>query len=454
MPRKKPMMLCMYVDVGYVLTFVLKKQWSHPCAMPATSGLGQALGGCFSGSSVERPALCIGRFKRLSRNARRGLLISVMLFLAGCDTLAFYHQATIGQWQVLRQRQPVADVLAQAPRNEAEVRLHSQLQLSQQLIEFASTEIGIEVGKRYLSYVDLDREYVVWSVFAADPYNLNAQQWCYPFVGCAPYRGYFAKRDAQRAARRLAARGLDTYLGPVPAYSTLGWFDDPLLSSFIHWPEAELANLLLHELAHSEVWVKGDVAFNESFASFVGGQAALQWFARDGREAQHAAHVARRAQWLRFRDFALDAKAYLLDVHAKSPETSDSQVQSERRDRAYAVIRSCYQTHKSRLGGGRFDALMADEFNSAYLVSLSTYANWQPAFAQIFAQTGEDWPAFFAATMELADLPPEVRQSRMTTLKARRLADEPIHTGTDDQDADQVDCEAFADHGLHGETPG
>ena len=123
---------------------------------------------------------------------------------------------------------------------------------------------------------------MLWNVFAAPPFSLEARQWCYPFAGCTPYRGYFSRDAALRAAQRFADEGLETYVGGVAAYSTLGWFDDPLLSTFIHWPEAELAELLIHETAHRRLWVADDVPLNEAFASFVGEEGARQWFAVQG----------------------------------------------------------------------------------------------------------------------------------------------------------------------------
>ena len=175
------------------------------------------------------------------------LLGAILCFLlAGCDTLSFYGQAAKGQIQILRTKVPVEDLLSQT---EIDDKLRAQLLLSQEIVDFADTHIGLSGGGRYRSYVDLQREYVVWNVFAAQPYRMEGKSWCYPIVGCAPYRGYFAEDAAQQLASELQQLGYETYIGPVPAYSTLGWFKDPILSSFIHWPAPDLASLLIHELA-------------------------------------------------------------------------------------------------------------------------------------------------------------------------------------------------------------
>ena len=200
--------------------------------------------------------------------------------LVGCETLGFYQQAIWGQWRIMRERVPLDDALT---NGATDAGTREQLQVATGLLDFAEEALLLPVAERYRSFVQLDRDYVVWNVFAAEPYNLDAGYWCYPIVGCAPYRGYFDEARAQRAAERLERRGMEIYLGGVPAYSTLGWFDDPLLSTFLHWPEADLASLLFHELAHGRVWAAGDTAFNESFASFVGEEGARQWFARNDR---------------------------------------------------------------------------------------------------------------------------------------------------------------------------
>jgi predicted aminopeptidase len=366
-----------------------------------------------------------------------------VLMLSGCETLQFYRQAIWGQWQLLAARVPVDDML-QAEQVTPEVA--TQLQLAQDIIDFAEREIGLRAQGRYKSFVQLDQDYVVWNVFAAEPYSVVGQQWCYPFVGCAPYRGYFNKVLAHRVAASYQKRGFETYVGEVPAYSTLGWFNDPLLSSFIDWPEPDLASLLIHELAHSRVWVKGDVAFNENFAEFVGNRGARLWLTSQGKSDAWQGLLARRSVWQNFRAFLLQAKAHL-QVAYTGPQAQLA------RDKAAALadITRCYEVKRKLLGSGRYDELMADQFNNALLVSVGTYADYLPGFQQLFEDADENWSQFFDAVNSLGDLPQPARVERLTQLTEQYVAQQfsaqqQVGHAADDQDTDEVYCQTFASH--------
>jgi predicted aminopeptidase len=199
----------------------------------------------------------------------KGLLALVLVALlavgiAGCESLGFYRQAVSGQLTMLWQRQDVAALLAD-PDTPAPLR--QQLSLSQAMLDWAEAELALEAGGQYRQYVDLDRDAAVYVVFAAEEFSLTPVSWCYPFVGCLAYRGYFERERAVRLQDALL--GKDTHVASVAAYSTLGWFRDPLLSTFIYYPEADLAGLLFHELAHVRLFLAGDTAFNESYASLL-----------------------------------------------------------------------------------------------------------------------------------------------------------------------------------------
>ncbi len=360
--------------------------------------------------------------------------------LSGCETLGFYQQAIWGQWQIMRERVPLDEVLADSA---TDVGTRDQLQVATDLLDFAEVELRLPVAERYRSFVQLDRDYVVWNVFAAEPFNLDAGYWCYPIVGCAPYRGYFDEVRAQRAAERLERRDMETYLGGVPAYSTLGWFDDPLLSTFVHWPEADLASLLFHELAHGRVWAAHDTAFNESFASFVGEEGARQWFARTDRLDEWLAWRQRQKAWHAFRAFVVQAKSMLEEVYAQP--VGDA-VMAEMKADAYRSIQACYAANRELLGAGRYDELMAERFNNAFLVSVGTYADWLPAFAVLFREVEGDWGLFYEAVDNLAGRSLEARTVELESLSQQRKSQE-----ADDSAADQIDCKSFASHGLDAE---
>ena len=253
------------------------------------------------------------------------------------------------------------------------------------------------------------------------------RRWCYPFVGCAGYRGYFRLRGARRKAAALQADGYETFIGGVDAYSTLGWFNDPLLSTFIFENDARLANLLLHELAHSEVWLAGDIAFNESFASFVGERAAGEWLnTRDAVDLEVAqAAAAADAEWQRLRQFLLQWRDALAAVYEQFAETPDV---AGHKDRVMAMFRECYRTQKRQLGNGRFDMAVA-RVNNARLAAIGTYADFEPAFAGLFAAHESNWPRFFAAARELADLPQPDRGRRLAALTSEWAGAAPQSAG-------------------------
>ena len=380
----------------------------------------------------------------VSRNRIAALLCALILLigLTGCETIGYYSQAAGGQMQLVYKRQNVDDLLEEMrgrERDASEQALFEQLQLSQQILDFARTQLQLEVGKRYRSYVELSQPSVVWNLFAAPALSLEPKTWCYPFVGCAPYRGYFALEDAQRYQQKLETEGFETYLGGVAAYSTLGWFDDPLLSSFVHWPAANLANLLFHELAHSRVWVKDDVAFNEAFASFVGRQGMRQWLLQRGEIDQFQTYIDRQAARKRFLDLLAQTRAALQSVFTS--ELADH-LKAERKDVILAAARSCFATNQHSYGGDAFTATLAG-LNNALLVSIATYDDQVPGFAALFAQADEDWVTFYDAVETLAELDPQDREERLRALRESQETD-----NADDHSAEQVECDALTSHGF------
>ena len=356
------------------------------------------------------------------------------LAVMGCETMHFYGQAVWGQLKLLHARVPVSK-LQGSEKLDPEIR--ARLTLAQDILSFAETRLGLEQDGRYTSYVQLERDHVVWNVFAAAPYSLAGKQWCYPLVGCAPYRGYFSQADALDAANDYVEQGFETYVGGVPAYSTLGWFEDPLLSTFILWPEADLANLLMHEIAHNRIWVVNDTTFNESFAEFVGNQGARAWLDQRNQKAVWESWLSEREGWRAFRRFVVQAKAYLGQIY----EIKD---QPRAKNLALTELQVCYGHNRANLGDGRFDKLMQNSFNNAFLVSIGTYTDWIPGFQAVYFQAQGDWPAFYAAVDELAAMGEAQR-----TLELGRLTQQQVSHNADDQNAHEINCQPFLSHRFH-----
>src|SRR5687767_14758623 len=209
--------------------------------------------------------------------------ILCLALIAGCQSLAYYTQAIGGHLKVLAQARPVEDWLTD-PATPPELK--ERLQTARRIREFASKTLKLPENNSYLAYADLERPYVVWNVFAAPEFSVEPRAECFPFAGCVSYRGFYSEHDARRHAEKLRAAGYDVYVGGVPAYSTLGWSDDPLLSTFIRYPDAQLARLVFHELAHQLVYAKNDTTFNESFAVAVEEEGVKRWLEQENRTAE------------------------------------------------------------------------------------------------------------------------------------------------------------------------
>ncbi len=327
------------------------------------------------------------------------------LLCAGCATIGFYTQAVAGQTRLLLSKRDAQAVIAD-PRTAPEVV--RKLRLIESLLRYAEGELGLPAGDRYRDYAEVDGV-PIWTVVAAPEFAVTALPRCYPVAGCVVYRGYFSRQGAEREAQRLALDH-DVHISGAAAYSTLGWFDDPILSSFIRYDDASLADLLFHELAHSLIYVPDDSTFNESFASFVGNQGALAWLRayrgdEDARAYQETL-AARRA----FADF-LDYWRQRLAALYELPVGDDAKRQLKAE--ALVAMRRCYRHRRDALGGGRYDDAMAASFNNARLALHAAYDSQQAAMGRLFDDSGGNWADFFATMRELAASPAEARRAAL-----------------------------------------
>ena len=338
-------------------------------------------------------------------------IISLGLLLVGCADLAYYRQAAAGQWALLQARRPVVEVLADPALSPA---LRQRLETAQQLRAFASTDLALPDNGSYRTYADLQRPWVVKNVFAAPELGLEPRRWCFWIIGCLSYRGYFAAEAAEQLAGELRAAGDDVYLADIAAYSTLGWFDDPLLNTFIHWPTARLAELLFHELAHQRLYIADDSAFNEAFATAVGRLGTERWLARHATErerADYAADLPRREQFLHL---AAETRERLLAVYAGAGHETEQRAEKKQ---IFAELRDRYQQLKQQWNGyAGYDRWFAQDLNNAKLAGVSTYHRLAPAFMALFKQEGEDFAAFYRAVEQIGQLPLSEREARLQAL--------------------------------------
>jgi predicted aminopeptidase len=283
----------------------------------------------------------------------------------------------------------------------------------------------------YKQYADLGRQYVVWNVFAAPEFSLEPVQWCFPFAGCVGYRGYFSETEAEQFARELAAERRDVYVGGVAAYSTLGWFADPILNTFAHYPDVLLARLIFHELAHQVVYVADDSVFNESFAVTVEREGLRRWLARNGTDNDREVFKlmsTRREGFVRLLGTYRERLAALYKSGlAPDPMRAGKQ-------RIFAEMDVDYRRLKAEWGGfAGYDRWFSQKPNNAHFVSIAIYTQMVPAFEALLQQSGGDLARFYAAVRQLAVLPREQRSTRLKALRenAPSIADGSEHAAAD-----------------------
>jgi predicted aminopeptidase len=341
---------------------------------------------------------------------RRGLPMLAILLLSGCSSLTYYTQLADGQLALLRAREPVADVIADPARDS---KLRDHLRQAQQAREFASKTLHLPDNQSYRLYADIHRRYVVWNVFATGEFSLDPVTHCFPIAGCVAYRGYYSEGAARGEAALQKLDGKDVYVSGVEAYSTLGWFDDPIISSMMTWGDERLATLIFHELAHQRFYVKDDSEFNESYATFVEQEGTRQWRAARGLPVEGVSSETRRRDQLT--QLALQTRDRLKALYAQplSPE-----VMRQRKAAEFERLRAEYRKMRDEQWNGdkRFDSWVYAPMNNARLLPIGLYDQWTPAFAALFKQVGGDWPAFFAAVEKMGGLPADQRKAALERL--------------------------------------
>jgi len=327
-----------------------------------------------------------------------GILLLALIF-SGCAQIGYYLQSVRGQLDIWHREKPIPEVIEDAASPPA---LRAKLTTVLAIREYASRELGLPENRSYRGYADLERPFVVWNVFATDEFSIQPKQWCFAVVGCVSYRGYFAKADAERFAAEITAAHADIYIGGVPAYSTLGWFADPVLNTFINNPPVALARLIFHELSHQVVYVKGDSEFNESFAVAVERAGVARWIVHHGSASDREAFDAMQ---LRRADFVRLIQTYRerLDTLFRSGATVDF-MRAEKK-KQYGEMFADYQNLKRAWGGfAGYDRWFAQPPNNALLASVAIYTQKVPAFEALLKAQDGDLVKFFAAVKTLARL--------------------------------------------------
>ncbi len=312
---------------------------------------------------------------------------------------------------MMHARQAIDDILA-ADSTDDELRL--KLQLAQRIRSFASAALGLPDNDSYKSYVATGKDSVTWNVVAAGEFSVNATTWCFPVAGCVSYKGFFDKADALEFEAELREQGMDTTVNGATAYSTLGWFDDPLLDTMLKGHEVRVAGLVFHELAHQKLYIKGDSDFNEAYASFVEQEGVRAWL----RESNGNYGVDDYAALLRrgelFNTLLMNAREKLLKNYT---DESLSDVQKRAVKAAvFSKMREDYAKLKAEWGNYKgYDRWFSRDLNNARLVATSTYRRWVPAFEAVFRENGGDLQRFYSEVAKLTELEKAEREELLSS---------------------------------------
>jgi predicted aminopeptidase len=336
----------------------------------------------------------------------------LLVSLGGCATVSYYTQAVSGQIELLNKRRPIPEVL-QDPAVSDDVK--RKLTLVQAARDFALRELALPDNGSYTSYADLGRPYAVWNVFAAEEFSVEPRQWCFPVAGCVAYRGYFAKEAAEAFAAELRAQGLEVYVAGVAAYSTLGWFADPVPSTLLARPDPELAALLFHELTHQRLYVADDSEFNESLATVVELEGARRWLQARGEAAAQAAFTQRRMARDEFSARVLQLREALRALYAGVQTVEEKR--AARRVLFDSFRRDIATLKTTRWQGYTgFDAWVTTALNNAKLATIGVYYRDRAALEQLLANEGGDFRRFFSVAEALAKLTKDERRQRLAAL--------------------------------------
>ena len=353
-------------------------------------------------------------FRRLlrSNSVKAALLLLLSVALVSCETVGYYSQAARGQLTIVFGREDIQRLIE---RQDLSDELADKFARVMDIREFAESELGLPVGGNYSSYVDIEREHVVWNVFAAPEFSVEPVNWCYPIAGCVAYRGYFSERSALSYAAKLEEDGLDVYTGGVDAYSTLGWFEDSLLSTVLNRADYQLAGLIFHELAHQLVYLPGDTTFNESFATAVEREGVRRWLAKSNKDSNIDAALLDYDRQQQFVDLVTDYRdrfesLYQLDLNASSMRSQKLELQQMLREE-YATLKQQWQGYEG------YDGWFSRSLNKAQLSTVASYNDLLPFFVAVFEQSNQDFSAFYAEVSRLANLPEQERDELVAALE-------------------------------------
>ena len=341
------------------------------------------------------------------------LVVLLLLAIWGCSNVSYFSQAIVGHFRIMGSRVPIENILK---TNHLDIESKNKLKLVLEVRAYAVEELGLPKNKSYTVYSDINSRFLGWNVYSAPKFSVEPKKWCFPIAGCVVYRGYFSKKVALEFARKMDERDFDVFIGAFNAYSTLGWYNDPVLRSHLRLNPIRLAGLIIHELAHQKFYVSGDSRFNEGFAVTVERAGVLRWLKSAGGDD----HIVQASKMWDKEDLIvakiLKARTQLRNIYLRE---LDSKSLAQKKN-------SIFQDLKSDLCGGNCSGINLPntngeefELNNAYLVPIDTYYSLVPVFQSILDSLGGSLPQFFEKVEELGELPFEERQREIESLQKR-----------------------------------
>jgi predicted aminopeptidase len=363
------------------------------------------------------------------RANRLVLLLFAGMSASGCTTLGYYGQAAGGELDILARSQPIAALLGHTPDVGDEFRplpvspppdVKARLVRVEEIRDFATQTLALPDNDSYRTYADLGRPFVAWNVVATPEFSLTPKKWCFLVAGCVSYRGYFSQARARRFADGLEREGLDVRIAAVSAYSTLGWFPDPVLKSQLRRSDAELAGVIFHELGHQELYLPGDTAFNESFATTIALEGLRRWFAHRHDPAALDEYLLDKSRREQFVQLLLAYRARLETLYARP---LDATAMRAAKAEIFMELHQASAELRRRWGGyGGYDAWFSQNLNNAHLASIGVYHQYVPAFEELLRRERGDLRAFYRAAKRLSRLPPKERAARLAELDSVTVA--------------------------------
>ena len=341
-------------------------------------------------------------------NHRIFVLMCISLFLPGisaCSSIVYYTHSVKGQLEIIQKSVPIQQIL---DNNSLPEQVSIQLAEVRGIRDFAIVELGLPDNDSYRLYADLGRDYVVWNVFATPELLLKSREWCYFIAGCLSYRGYFSKEGALKLAAELESQGYDVFVGGVTAYSTLGWFADPVLNTMLHWDITYLAKVIFHELSHQKIYIKNDTEFNEAFAETVALIGVERWLEKHGTIKSRKEFIQKQSREDSFVDLVLLYRQQLDELYQSSLTEEDKRTKKniilQDMVNEYQKIRSDWVTESI------YDTWFALGINNAKLMAVSTYRKLVPGFRKLLRTVDDDLASFYKLVENLGQCSHEQRR--------------------------------------------